>query len=207
MPNGFETYSLYIALKNHFSSKRYDFHKYNGQIKSHYSAYEARPDRLFFDKIGKKYPKSKLIDIFVSNFVERPDMWIGDVLDSEAEEIHTTWVQKIESLTYNFSEECGDMLSWLEKKGKKFNDLFKVDGHDHPLIVKMALQRVLSLESFIIIDMILGFCRKVDKKLSDPIWDLFYLKVRKYAPFLNVDVGKCREILLKKIETEHPGVK
>lgn len=207
MPNGFETYSLYISLKSHFSSKRYDFHKYNGQIKAHYTAYEARPDRLYFEKIGKRYPKDKLIDIFVANFVERPDMWIGDVLDTEAEEIYTSWLQKIESLTYNFSEECGDMLAWLEKKGKKFNDIFKVEGHDHPLIVKMALQRVISLETFIILDMLLNFCPKVNKRLSDPVWELFFLKVTKYAPFLKVDVSKCRSILLKKIEVDHPNVK
>lgn len=207
MPSGFETYELYISLKSHFSSKRYDFHKYNGKIKAKYSSYEARPDRFFFEKIGRRYSKEKLIDIFVSNFVERPDMWIGDVLDTEAEEIYTLWLQKIESLTYNFSEECGDMLAWLEKKGKKFNDLFKIEGHDHPLIVKMALQRVLSLETFIILDMILGFCSRFDKKLDDPIWERFFLKVVKYAPFLKVDVGKCRQILLKKIQQDHPDVK
>jgi hypothetical protein len=70
----------------------------------------------------------------------------------------------------------------------------------------MALQGVLSLESFVIMDMILGFCPKINKKLDDPIWEGFFLKVVKYAPFLKVDVGKSREILLKKIKNEHPGL-
>jgi hypothetical protein len=203
MPSGFDTYQLYVSLKNHFTRPTYDFHKYNGKVTAKYSTFERRADRYFFEKIGKRYPREKLIDIFVANFIENPNTWIGDMLDGQAEETYTNWLKRVESLTYQFTEECDGILKWLEERGKKFNDLFRVVGADHPIIVKMALQKVITVETFIVLDTLLGFCERINNKLDDPIWEDFYLRVLKYSPFLAIDTDRCRSILRSKIETEY----
>jgi hypothetical protein len=206
MPTGFETYTLYVALKNHFTRLTYDFHKYNGKVSAKYSTFERRRDRYFFEKIGSKYPKEKLTDLFVANFIENPDLWIGDMLEGQADETYLNWTKKIESMTYLFTEECDGILKWLEDRRMKFNDLFKVNGSDHPILVKMVLQKVISLESFIILDKILGFCERINKKLGDPIWENLYLRVLKYSPFLSIDTDRCKRILRNKIEEEYLSV-
>jgi hypothetical protein len=203
MPNELETYKLYLSIKSHFTTKSYDYHKYRGKVKvSEESFYKRRDTKLFY-KLGKKYSAAKLLDIFVSNFVYNPNLWIGDfVLTNEFEDTYTRWKGIMEKFSYNFSEECFQLLSWAEKNNVKFNDLFTVKGHDHPIIVKMALQKVLSLETFVALDMLLKFGKRIDKKIDDPIWKNLYLKSQKYGVFLDIDLGICRKSLKKMIEQD-----
>jgi hypothetical protein len=204
--DGFEAYQLYLALKNHFTRPTYDFFLYNGKVTAKITTYERRRDRYFFEKIGSKYPRKKLTQFFLANFIESPDLWIGDMLEGQAEENYTNWLKRNESFTYQFKEECNGILDWLEKRNKKFNDLFKVVGSDHPIIVKMALQKVISIETFISLDRVLGFCKRINKKIDDPIWESFYLRVLKYSPFLDINEDKCKSILKEMIEKEYKSV-
>ena len=43
--------------------------------------------------------------------------------------------------------------------------------------------------------MIFGFCAKIDNKLTDPVWETVSFKVKKYRPFINIDISKCKTIL------------
>jgi predicted HicB family RNase H-like nuclease len=199
----FEAYEIYVAVKTHFTKKQYDFFRFKGKTKVTISSFESREDRSFFYKICNKYSKAKLIDLFVANFVDNPDLWIGDFLDETAEDIYSQWQKKIESLSYFFSEECHEMLSWMLSKEYKFNDIFRINNSDHPIIVKMALQKVISLETFIIFDSILNFSPYFNKHLDDIIWNTFWLKVSKYSPFINIDRGKCKSLLRNILETEY----
>lgn len=205
--NAFEAYELYLAVKQHFTKPLYDFHKYNGKVNTTVSRFESREDKSFFFKIAKKYPRAKLIDLYVANFVDNPHLWIGDLLDDTSEEIYQDWQKRIEGLSYHFENQCDEFLMWTEVHGYKFNDLFKVEGSDHPIIVKMALQKVMSLETYLILESILGFSKKLDTKLDDIIWKDFYFKTQKYLPFISIDKEKCKQILIKKIETEYSNVK
>jgi hypothetical protein len=47
----------------------------------------------------------------------------------------------------------------------------------------------------VILDMILGYVKKFDKKLTDPVWETVSLRIRKYNPFINIDVAKYKEVL------------
>jgi hypothetical protein len=43
--------------------------------------------------------------------------------------------------------------------------------------------------------MILEYVKNFDKKLTDPIWNFVSLRIRKYRPFLNIDVEKYKNVL------------
>jgi hypothetical protein len=51
------------------------------------------------------------------------------------------------------------------------------------------------LETLVILDVILNYSSKFDKKLSDPVWETVGLKIKKYKPFLNIDESKFKQIL------------
>lgn len=206
MPNAFEAYELYLAVKAHFTRPTYDFHKFNGKVKTSVGAFERRTDQGIFRKIGRTHARSKLIDLYVANFVMDPDLWSGDFLEEVAEQNYTDWQKRVESLSYNFMEESDGLLNWLEQHDKKFNDLFRVCGQDHPIFLKMALQKVVSLETFIAYNHIFKFGKRFDQKLDDIIWRSFNFTALKYSSFINIDVVQCSKILRTKIDTEYPGV-
>ena len=89
-------------------------------------------------------------------------------------------------------------LSSLTKKN--FEDLFEIKGHSHPEILKMYLQGNISIESMVILDMMLNYSKKFNKKLLDPVWETVGLKIKKYKPFLNIDVDKFKTILLQRLK-------
>ena len=57
----------------------------------------------------------------------------------------------------------------------------------------------MSIETMVILDMILGYAKNFDKKLEDPVWETVSLKIKKYKPFLNIDVDKFKTILKEQV--------
>ena len=47
--------------------------------------------------------------------------------------------------------------------------------------------------------MILGYTNNFDKKLTDPVWETVSLKIKKYKPFLNIDVTKFKKVLKEQV--------
>jgi len=47
----------------------------------------------------------------------------------------------------------------------------------------------------VIYDKIFLFGKKFDKKLLDPVWETVSLKIKKYSPFIQVDIFNYKKIL------------
>ena len=121
-------------------------------------------------------------------------MWIGDII-RDGEKTYNSWNKKNESLTYFFKTEVESVIDL-----KQFDEVFKIYGTSHPILLKEHLQGNLSLETMVILDKILGYRVNFDKKLKDPVWQLVSQNMNKYSSFLNIDVFKFRKILKESIE-------
>ena len=55
---GYETFSLYQALKLHFTQESYDFFKYNGKTNVSVTTFENRKDKYHFYKHAYVVPPS-----------------------------------------------------------------------------------------------------------------------------------------------------
>ena len=80
--------------------------------------------------------------------------------------------------------------------------MFKVEGSKHPQIVKEYLGKSLSLESFVILNKILGFKNEFDDKMDDPVWKFLSMRIDKYNSFIHIDVFKYKTILKEIILNE-----
>ena len=98
-------------------------------------------------------------------------------------------MKRRQSSTYLFKEQSNELLS--ENELESLFDCSK----GHPRIFKAYLGQKLSLENFVIWDKVLGFSKNFDKKLTDPVWETVSHKLKKYGPFINIDVFKYKKIL------------
>ena len=57
----------------------------------------------------------------------------------------------------------------------------------------------LSLETLVIFEKIFSFGKNFDKKLKDPVWETVSLKIKKYIPFININVFNYKKILKEVI--------
>ena len=74
------------------------------------------------------------------------------------------------------------------------NEVFDA-SRQHPIILKKFLGGKICIETFAIYDKIFSFSKDFDKKLLDPVWETVSLKIKKYNPFLNIDVFSFKKIL------------
>lgn len=124
---------------------------------------------------------------FLANFVECDDptkLWIGEIIES-GEENYANWLKRSQSLYYLFKTE-----SEIFFHKENFEDLFTIKGTSHPEILRKYLQKAISIETLVIVDMILMFSKNFDKKLIDPVWESVSLRIKKYKSFLNIDKEK-----------------
>ena len=187
----FDSYKCYLSLKNHFTKESYDYHKYCGKSRATVQSFYKRKDRFWFEKVVRQKSDQEVVDFFVANFVSCSDpqsLWIGEIM-KEGETRYKEWQKKVQSLSYLFKEESQQIFSQ-----HKFEEVFDC-SKSHPVLLKMFLSGKISLETMVIYDKIFMYGNNFDKKLKDPVWESVSMKIKKYNPFLNIDVLKFRKIL------------
>jgi hypothetical protein len=65
----------------------------------------------------------------------------------------------------------------------------------HPVLLKRFLGGKISLETMVLYDKIFSYTNNFDKKLKDPVWETVSRRIKKYSPFINIDVFHFRKIL------------
>ena len=187
----FETYQHYLSLKNHFTNPKYDFFKYGAKTRASLTSFNKRKDKYWFEKTSRKYNDKEVVDFLVSNFVavDTPgNLWIGEIINS-GERTYQEWMRRQQSLTYLFKEQSSELF--LETKLEDALNCSK----GHPPVLKKFLSGKISLETLVIYDKIFLFGKTFDKQLLDPVWETVSLKIKKYNPFLNIDVFQFKKIL------------
>ena len=190
-----DAYRCYLALKNHFTKDHYDYIKYRGKTRASNAAFYKRKDRFWFEKFARQKNDKEIEEFFVSNFIYSTDpstVWIGEMI-KEGEGRYQEWQKKVQSLTYVFKQETESVF-----ENKKVDDMFDC-SKGHPPILKSYLGGDISLESMVIYDRILGYGKDFDKRLKDPVWETVSRKIKKYSPFLNIDVSRYKKILKEVI--------
>jgi hypothetical protein len=192
---GYEAFSLYNSLKLHFSSGSYDYFKYNGKSNISIEAFENRKDKYHFYKLSRQNEKEDYIEFLVSNFLIKENLWAGDLLQEEAVIAYKQRMATIQSLGYKFQNDCQKLKDSVSSP----NELLITDG-DYPKLLIMTLQKDIHLETLVIMNSIMNFLPMWDKKITDTIrYPEFSRKVKKYAPFLQFDKEKFKNIIMKEL--------
>jgi len=191
MMDALGAYKTYIAIKNHFNSKTYDYFKYNGRTRATIKALEQRSDKYFFHKLSKH---SDCINFLASNFLIG-DCWVGDLVNEQvAEKNYRKWKKRIESLGYTYINE-------LDCLKEDFNSNLAVEEGQHPFLLKQYLRKNISPETILIINDLTNCFKMWNKKIEEKIlWPTEYLKLKKYRPFFAVDLEKYKVLTLEKFK-------
>jgi len=187
----FDAYRQYLSLKNHFTKEKYDYHKYCGKSRATVQSFYKRKDRFWFEKLSRNKSDQEVIEFFVSNFITCTDpskLWIGEMI-REGEDRYTAWKKRNQSLSYIFKEESERLF-----ENQKVDEVFDC-SKGHPPVLKKFLNGTISIETLVIYDRIFLFGNTFDKKLLDPVWETVSLRMKKYSPFLNIEVSRYKQIL------------
>jgi len=187
----FDCYKQYLSLKNHFTKEKYDYHKYCGKSRASVQSFYKRKDRFWFEKLSRGKDDKEVVEFFVSNFITCTDpskLWIGELI-REGEGRYTDWKKRTQSLSYVFREEMESLLL-----GTDINSVFAWEK-GHPIILKKYLGDEVSIETLVILDKILNFRTEFDNQFQDIVWQTVSMRMKKYSPFLNIDVFRYKNAL------------
>tara|TARA_B100000902_G_scaffold146413_1_gene143540 strand:- start:432 stop:1028 length:597 start_codon:yes stop_codon:yes gene_type:complete len=187
----YQTYQTYLSMKSHFTNPKYDFFKYGGKSRATMASFNKRKDKYWFEKTSRKYSDQQVLDFLLANFVNTDNpqnLWIGEIINS-GERNYAEWMRRKQSLTYLFKEQLKELL--LENELETVFNCLK----GHPPLLKKYLGGEISLETLIILEKVFSFRKNFDKKLDDPVWESVSLKIKKYIPFININVFQYKSIL------------
>jgi len=194
-----EVYKSYLAFKNHFTKEKYDYFKYGGRSRASEGAFNKRKDRYFFERMSRKKSDDEIKNFFLANFSQASDsndVWIGPIIDG-GEKVYNQWVEHKENLFETFKSNSECMMDTYN-----YDEFFDCKK-GHPPILREYLGGKLSIEELIIYDIIFSYVKNYDKKLLDPVWETVSLKIRKYGPFLNIDISKYKNYLIQRVKERY----
>jgi hypothetical protein len=194
---GFETYKLYVSIKQHFNiDNDYNHIKFRGKSKGvNLDTYNKRKDKYYFEALGARKGK-ELLQFYVANFVVGDGRYIAEMYNQESEEVFFGWKGVIESLTYLFTEDLKNVKEFLDERNLKFDDLFKIKDGDHPIVFRFVQQKMIKVETYIIMNEILKFDSRFKILIKDEfIYPVVQYKFDRYNEFMNFDIAKFGGIM------------
>lgn len=187
---GFECYKMYLAMQRHFSGS-YDFFKYNGKVSATTKSYEKRNDLYSFEKLSKIVQEADRLDFFLCHFIEDPKCWIR----SMSKDNLTKYQNRMNKLSQAFDNDMELMFQHPEEERKPKNGI--------PFIHNLAIERKISKESIIILDMMKPFIDKDKEAVSVSFLFPDYIDgLINYRPFLTPKINNLdilRDVLKSKL--------
>ena len=200
----FRAWKTYHGMYLHFTGS-YDYFKYFGNapwgtiasMEKYFAKYEHQTgfswQRGFFTSLGKKMTKEHDLIYYYLSQLTRGKNYPTEFLDDYYDEYRI----KMESFSLHLQRNMKVVVEYMKEYDLKFNELFECKGINHPPILKLLLGEDISLETFTVLDIILGFTKILDKKLIDPIWRDQKTLCYNYKPFLEVNVDEKRRLIRK----------
>ena len=167
MYGGFEVYKTYLAVKLHFTSKSYDYHKYGGKINCKLDTFTKRNDRYFFHKLSIKYKQEEILDFFVSNFIKDEKKWIGSLLQNDGQDIYLDYKKRQDSFKYHFRR-----------------------------LLRLLLQKKTSIQTIVVLNEVLSFTKNWNKEIAEKVvWPKISSTIAKLKGFMKYNKTECKLII------------
>ena len=199
MYGGYDVFKVYLGVKLHFTTKTYDYVKYEGKVNCKLETFTKRKDRYFFHKLSTRYAETDILDFFVANFLSDSKRWIGNLLANDGRGVYLDYKKRKESFAYHFKSECGVIASDFSSRGLSFNDGFIPPNGQHPRMLRLLIQKKVSYQTTVVLNYFLGFTKNWDKEITEKIvWPEISLKVARVKPFINFNATECK-LIMKEI--------
>lgn len=208
--NGFEACKIMLALKLHFTTKSYDFSKYNGEVSLTVDGYKTRKDKYFCEKLARKYPsRERLIDFASTVYakVSHPKkLWTTDFFKKENIDLYDSSIAWTDAYEYHFEQE---LITIIEAGIDNSNDInWALSIKNIPPIINMFFKGTISLEWLCMFDSLTNLAedwQNYSHIKDDIFFEEFSTRIIRFRPFFFsriglIDLHNIRHIMYKTAE-------
>ena len=202
LPDAFESYTLWLALKRHFSPGSYDFKKYNGKLKTKRSSFDRFNGKRFFYTFSSRY-KSQLKDFYVSVLCRDQNIgrFVGEFLDSKYDDEYKSWIKRTSAISKTISSDFNTLFEYMEEKSLNFSEILLSKTSALPAIVQMENRDIIAPETIVYLNRITGF---LGHRCCHPNWEDNKIRLQRYSTFVNIsefDMKKLTKTLREEINS------
>lgn len=192
--DGFKAYKYYMAIKLHFTTKKYNVFENRGHVKGTRDTFNSRNDRYIFEKIAQKHTEDKdIIQFFVSNFAYANETAI--YANGEAEELYSEWKRRKESITKIFIDDLANVINYCEVHKFNKESIFSSVNGELPVLLNLFISSKVTVETLRMIDDVYPF---IDQWENDSTIKIVLgdglLRIQKLKGFVKYDLDKISKI-------------
>jgi len=199
MYGGFDVFKIYLAIKLHFTTDTYDYHKYEGKVNCKLDTFTKRNDRYFFHKLSTRYGKDDILGFFISNFLVDSNKWIGNLASNDGKDVFMDWKKRKESFDYYFRGDCVCISDDFHARGLSFDDGFRVRSGQHPRFLQLVLSKKISYETAVVFNNAIQYSNQWDRQITEKVvWPVQSKRLKKYTEFVKYN-DTSTKIILKEV--------
>lgn len=185
-------FRLYIALKTHYTSKRYNAVKHNCRVKNaSASDFEARNDKALITGFAKLADTpAEMTSILIACFSRGLSYPFDDI--EQAMDLYKKWKKNRDSITQLFKQALSDIENAVDS-GRKKESLFTPIYPNLPYVFTMFMNGTIPIEVMTILDELEpGF---TDALVSEhPMWKNVVLRIKKNRDFVKYDKNTIEDL-------------
>jgi len=198
MYGGFDVFKVYLAVKLHFTTN-YNYVGYDGKVNCRLETFTRGNARYFFHKLSTKYDKNEILDFFVSNFCENDKKWVGNLLQNDGRETYLNYKKVKDNFSYHFRNDCTNICNDFNAKRLSFNNGLECFGGQHPRLLRLLLQKRVSIQTTIVLNEVLSFIKNWNKEIEEKVvWPKIAYTIIRMKPFVNYNLTECK-LIMKEI--------
>ena len=191
----FDAYLEYSAIDLHFKkNSNYNYFKYKGKTKKNWDTFMKVNNKRTFTSLASKY-KSDYVEFVATAFAQVGGVtWAGDILYED--KYHDAWElhQKYLQSSRIFKDELNGIIQVMDDNDISLNHaLINTSKNDIPIIDKLRIQGLVSLETLIILDKVFKYSGQVESK--NPRWNRTKKLIDSYTPFLSLNMDKYKTLI------------
>ena len=183
----FDAYRLYVAVKLHMTTEKYDMFKYCGKVRTVTpAAFELRNDKWSFVKLAKQFPREEELALFLACNHLKSAPYIRDLLAlDEYQDNYKHHLKVRESLDYTVEQDMRYLLDLYPKP----MDMIAVKNGQWPVLAQDELKYGnIEIETVCVLGTIMNFFPMWKSRVTDTIlWPSFFLHLTKFTPFVRFD--------------------
>lgn len=180
---------LYLSLRSHFQTEKYDAIKNNGRAKgATRSILEARNDCRLIEHFARKFGDVReAASFFVANMAYGNQYPFSN--EEKSFKNYTKWQRNRQSLSKMFSDD----IYTIEKTKLSISELVSTQSGMPPLFLLMKNGKI-NIETVAIINQYQPFIETWKKEL--PLWKSDFLRIGKLGSFIKTDETRFKKLYL-----------
>jgi len=179
---------MYLAMRQHFTRKTYDYVKFHGKVKTSQEAYDKRHDQTLFKMLSRK---KFLKEIMIYSFFKNKNTYLTDMVAPDIEDKALAFWKNGTS-PYYFKRELQKFVS--------LDEAFTVKKGQYPKIYEAYKKGEVSPQTLIICDDLAKVFDYWTRSLNDKfVWPDERFRLDKLKSFMDFDRDKYKKVLLEAV--------